>query len=232
MIGDRRVLAVIPARGGSKGIPRKNIAPLCDRPLIAWTIDAAAGSRYVDRAVVSSEEPEIIAVSRARGGDVPFVRPAGLARDDTPGMAPLLHAADQLPGYDLLVCLQPTSPCRTSADIDACIERAVEAGAPCVTVCESPKSPWWMFTLGDGGRLSPLMAGPAPLRRQESPPTYVLNGAVYVAELELLRARGSYLVEETTAVVMPHDRSVDIDTPLDLAIAEWWLCARTNGEER
>ena len=130
MIDGRSVLAIIPARGGSKGVPRKNIRPLGGKPLIAWTIEAAHRSAWIDRLILSSEDQEIIDTACAWGCDVPFVRPAELARDCTPGIDPVLHALKQLPSFDLVVLLQPTSPLRSAADIDRCIERCQRGGAP------------------------------------------------------------------------------------------------------
>ena len=222
MIQDEKVLALITARGGSKGVPRKNVAPLCGQPLIAWTVQAALGSAHVDRVVLSSDDEEIIATAREWGCDVPFVRPAPLAADDTPGIAPVLHALDEVgEGFDWVVLLQPTSPLRAAADVDACIEAAASAGAPaCVSVTLVPESPWWMFTLGDDGRMTPLLDGDAEVtRRQDSPPVYALNGAVYAARIGWLREHERFVTAETVAYVMPPERSVDIDTSADLAFA-------------
>src|SRR4051794_29098155 len=114
MIASRKVLGLITARGGSKGLPRKNILLLAGKPLIAWSIAAGKASRFIDRVVLSSEDAEIIEVAKAHGCDVPFVRPSELSRDETPSLDPVLHALDQLPDFDWLVLLQPTSPLRTA----------------------------------------------------------------------------------------------------------------------
>ena len=223
MIAGKRVLAVIPARGGSKGVPGKNIRPLAGRPLIAWTIAATAHAPEIDRAVVSSEDAAIMETARQWGGDAPFMRPAELARDDTPGIAPVLHALDALPeSYDYVVLLQPTSPLRTGADISAALALCLEQNAPaCVSVSAPHHAPWWMFSLSDTRRLQPLFPKDAlPSRRQDMPEVYALNGAVYVAEVEWLRETRSFLTPETAAYVMPPGRSLDIDTELDFRIAE------------
>src|SRR5689334_1892292 len=188
MIRGARILAVIPARGGSKGVPRKNVRDVAGRPLIGWTIAAARGSRYIDRVIVSSDDTEIIEVARREGCEVPFVRPGQLARDETPGIDPVLHALKELPGYEYVVLLQPTSPLRTCTDIDGCIERCVASGADgCVSVSEPDKSPYWMYTLAPDAKLKPLLdrAGQTH-RRQDLPRVYALNGAVYVARCETL----------------------------------------------
>lgn len=222
MIAGKTVLAVIPARGGSKGVPRKNIRDLGGKPLIAWTIEAARGSRYIDRLVLSSEDAEIIKVAREWGCDVPFVRPDELAQDDTPGIEPVMHALSCLPGYDYVVLLQPTSPLRTHKDIDSCIEACVSSAADaCVSVTEPDKSPYWMYTVDTRGKMSPLIkTGESILRRQDLPKAYALNGAVYVAATAPLAGSRSFLTENTVAYTMPKLSSIDIDTEADLFIAE------------
>ena len=224
MIGEKRVLAIIPARGGSKGVPRKNIRDVAGKPLIAWTIDAAKKSRYVDRVVVSTDDPEIAEVATRYGGEVPFLRPAELARDDTPGIAPVLHAVEAVtPAYEIVVLLQPTSPLRSAADIDSAIRTMVDGGAQaCVSVVEPDKSPYWMYSRDCAGRMKPLLEGEYACR-QEIPAVYALNGAVYVAERRWLVEKRGFMGEETLAYVMPKERSVDIDTELDLFIANQLL---------
>jgi CMP-N,N'-diacetyllegionaminic acid synthase len=221
LIRDRTVLAIVPARGGSKGVPGKNICEVGGRPLLAWTLDAAAASEYVDRTILSSEDAAIIAVARELGCDVPFVRPDELAADETPGIAPVLHALDTVgERFDYVVLLQPTSPLRTARDIDGAIEECVRRSAPaCVSVTEAAQSPSWMYSLDEGFRLHALMEGDVPSSRQESPAAYVLNGAVYVAECDWLRGAGTFLSGETVAYVMSRERSLDIDTPFDLRVA-------------
>lgn len=220
-----RILALIPARGGSKGLPGKNIRPLHGKPLIGWSIEAAKASRYVTRVVVSSDDESILAVARACGAEIPFVRPQALARDDTPGIDVVLHALDILPGFDWVVLLQPTSPLRTVGDIDAAIEHCLAGGAPaCVSVCEASASPWWMFSLNNNGRMhSFLPPEQRPARRQDIPTLYALNGAIYVARVDWLLQTRSFLTEETLAHVMPPERSVDIDTAFDFRLAECLL---------
>lgn len=227
MIGTKRVLAVIPARGGSKGVPRKNIRDLAGKPLIAWSIEAAKQSGYIDRVILSSEDDEIIQTAAAWGCDVPFVRPAHLAADDTPGIDPILHALEQQPEYDYVVLLQPTSPLRTAEDIDATIEQLLSAQAPCcVTVTEPSKSPYWMYTLQEDNRMQPLIQQDLVTRRQDLPKAFALNGAVYVADTKWLQQTRSFLAAGTVAHIMPSDRSFDIDTELDLFLADALLKKR------
>jgi CMP-N,N'-diacetyllegionaminic acid synthase len=223
MIAGKRVLAIIPARGGSKGVPRKNVRLLADKPLIAWSIACAEQSIYIDRCIISTDDEEIADVSRAWGGEVPFLRPPELAQDDTPGIAPVLHAIAEVTGYDYIVLLQPTSPLRSSADIDGCIEALLEKGAPsCVSVSLTDKSPLWMYTLDRAGEMIPIMEVEDRAKpRQQLPPIYVLNGAVYVAERQWLEDRNGFLGNETVAYVMPQERSLDIDTIEDFMRAEY-----------
>ncbi len=217
MIGAERVLAVIPARGGSKGVPRKNIREVRGKPLIAWTIAAARRSKYLDRIVVSTDSDEIAEAARVYGAEVPFMRPAHLAADDTPGIAPLLHALDQLPGYGWVVLLQPTSPLRRSGDIDACLDICKQRNAPACVTMTMASPPELMFRIDQAGTVSPVLGwGGVATRRQDLRNAYVLNGAVYAARSHWLRSTGGFLNEETVAYVMPQERSLDIDTEFDL----------------
>lgn len=227
MIDGKRVLGIIPARGGSKGVPGKNVRVVGNKPLIVWTIEAALAASHVDRVIVSSDDDAIIAVARSAGADVPFRRPGHLATDSASSIDVILHALDELPGYDLVVLLQPTSPLRVAADIDGAIESCVRAGAPaCVSVSEAEQSPYWMFQLEAGNRLRPLLGEiHTASRRQELPQVYMLNGAIYVADCGWLRQTRAFLTLDTIAYLMPCDRSVDIDTPADLAAAEAALAA-------
>lgn len=230
MIAGLKLLAIIPARGGSKGLPRKNVLPVAGKPLIAWTIAAARASRYIDRVIVSSDDDEIIGTARALGCEAPFVRPAELARDDTPGIAPVLHALSVLPGYDVVVLLQPTSPLRTVRDVDSCVEQLVETGAPsCVSVCEAECHPYLAYEKGADGSLQSFIAerAIANMRRQDFPPAWRLNGAVYAARVDWLKQAGTFVAAGTIGYAMPVDRSLDIDTREDLEKAHVELGAIT-----
>lgn len=222
MINEKTVLAIIPARGGSKGVPRKNIKNLLEKPLIAWTIEEAKRSKYIDRLILSSEDEEIISVAKTWDCEVPFKRPIELAQDETPGIDPVLHAIKMLPGYDYVILLQATSPLRKATDIDGAIELCEEKGAnACVSVTESQKSPYWFYQVDTLNRLKPVLReGRQVNRRQDSPKIFFLNGAVYVARCRWLTKNHTFLTEETVAYIMPHERSVDIDTELDFVIAK------------
>lgn len=222
MIQGKSILAIIPARGGSKGIPRKNIRMLAGKPLIAWTIEEAKKSKYIDRLILSSEDEEIIKVAKEWGCEVPFVRPAELAKDDTPGIEPVLHAISMLPGYDYVVLLQPTSPLRLVDDIDGCIETCLSANAPsCVSVTEVNQHPYLMYKIDKTGYLAPFRDQKNEIhRRQDLPAVYILNGAAYVAASTWVQQSRSFLRPDTKAYVMPKGRSQDIDDSIDLQIAE------------
>lgn len=216
--------ALIPARGGSKGIPRKNIRPIAGKPLIAWTIEAALCSTRVAEVIVSTDDEEIAAVARAHGALVPFMRPASLAQDQSPSIDPVLHALDQLPQHQAVLLLQPTSPLRRTADIDACLDLAATRGWPSVvSVVEADSHPFWTYRLGDQAALLPFADGPAATRRQDLPGAYALNGAMYFADAAWLRRTGALVHADTHALVMAREHSVDIDTPLDWRIAEMLL---------
>jgi len=225
MIGDSTALGVIAARGGSKGLPRKNVLPLAGRPMIAWSVAAGQESRHLDRLILSSDDREIIDTARAAGCEAPFVRPRELAGDDISVVPALVHALDALgESYDFIVLLQATSPLRRGADIDACLELAADTGAPAVIAVTRPaKSPYWMVKLDNESRMQRVVEPPAENRahaRQLLPDVYVPNGAVYVARTGWLRETGTFVSPDTRAYVMPQERSVDIDTRIDFLLAE------------
>lgn len=216
--------ALVPARGGSKGIPRKNLKLIAGKPLIAWTIEAALRSRTLDAVVVSTEDEEIAEVALHWGAQVSFLRPPELAQDDTPGIDPVLHALGRLPEFGTVILLQPTSPLRTTEDIDACISLAQDMHASSVvSVSESERHPYWMYRLDADQRLKSLMDVPPISRRQELPPVYAINGALYYARTDWLKQHRTFVTTETVAYVMPEERSVDLDTLRDWKLAELLL---------
>lgn len=229
MIEDKKLLAIIPARGGSKGIPKKNIKILAGKPLIAWTIEEAKKSQYIDRLILSSDDTEIIHTAKQYDCDVPYIRPSELAQDDTPGIDPVLHALNTLPEkYAYVVVLQPTSPLRTVEDIDGCIEYCINKNAnACVSVSEPAKSPYWSFSISDSGTLVPLIdtGGIIPCR-QDLPKVYALNGAVYVARVSWLKDNKTFITRETIGYVMNKERSFDIDDEVDFRIVEYLITSQ------
>ena len=225
-----KILAIIPARGGSKGIPRKNIKPLAGKPLIAWTIEVAFKAQGIDRVIVSTEDKEIALVAKKFGAEVPFMRPLTLAQDDTPGIAPVLHAIERLPDYDWVLLLQPTSPLRSVEDIEGIIQFCRDEAAPsAVTVTQVSKHPFWMYQRDDQHRLQPLIPNRTEItRRQDLPSAYALNGALYFARTDWLIQNQGFIGSETLGYVMPEERSVDLDTPQDWRWVEF-LIEQANG---
>lgn len=215
-----KVLALIPARGGSKGLPRKNVLVAGGRPLIGWTVAAAQSSAAVGHTILSSDDDEIMAAARASGCSVPFRRPAELASDTASTMDVVFHALDQFPQYEYLVLLQPTSPLRSAADIDAAFALMQQQRAPsCVSVCEVEQSPYWMYRVGVDERLSAVLQAPEGVsRRQDLPPVYTLNGAIYIARTDWLRRTRSFVGADTVGYRMPRERSIDIDTAQDFEL--------------
>jgi N-acylneuraminate cytidylyltransferase len=223
MINGKSVFAVIPARGGSKGLFRKNIAEVGGRPMIAWSIMAAQGSKYIDRTVLSSDDENIIAAAKDFGGDTPFIRPAELATDTSNTADTLIHALDQMTkAYDYLVLLQPTSPLRITGDIDGAIKKCHYKGAlACVSGCEPSKSPYWMYHLDKDQKMSSVISSEhITKQRQGLPKVFAPNGAVFVAQVSWFRKSLTFYGPDTIAYIMPTERSVDVDTILDLTLVQ------------
>lgn len=228
MLDNKRILALIPARGGSKGLPRKNIRNLFGKPLIAWTIQAAIESGAVDKVLVSTDDREIADLARSFGADAPFLRPAELATDKARGIDVVFHAEEWLKAqgmdYDLVLLLQPTSPLRTRGDIRAALELFLQkkTGAV-VSVCECEHSPLWANTIGSDLSMKGFLQQGVRTNRQEITTFYRLNGAIYIAGWIYLRQNDGFFGDETYAYIMPAERSVDIDTELDLKFAQFLL---------
>jgi len=229
------VLALIPARGGSKGLARKNIRSLAGRPLIAWTIEAAQCARGLERIVVSTDDSEIAEVARACGADVPFLRPAELAADDSALIPVLLHALDWLERHrrfrpQYVVLLQPTSPLRSASDIDSAIELAFDKDAhSVVSVCPAKCHPYWAKRVADDGRLEHLLPDAEKYlsrQRQALVPAYRPNGALYLVRHDVLREQRTFYTNRSYAYVMPEERSLDIDTAWDFHLAQLILAER------
>lgn len=223
-----RVLGLIPARGGSKGVPRKNVRLLGGKPLIEYTVEAALRASRVDRVLVSTEDPEIASVARSLGAEVPFVRPASLAQDDTPMLRVITHATEAViaEGWvpDVVCLLQPTFPFRRPEEIDACIELLEAQAADCViTVHRAPAhlNPHWVyFERSDGSlQLSTGESEPIP-HRQALPPAFYRSGAVYVTRTATITKHGSLYGDRVVGYETPAESSCNIDTMDDWARAE------------
>jgi CMP-N-acetylneuraminic acid synthetase len=224
-------LAVIPARGGSKSLPRKNLLTLGRLSLIGHALASAREAKRITRTLVSTDDPEIAAEARRHGGEVPFVRPADLASDEA-GMIPVLqHAVRWLEAAgttpDLVVLLQPTSPFRTGADIDATIDKVTSTGADSAqTLVPAGYHPFFMSTLEDD-RVRPLFpqhAG-AYSRRQDPPAVYQPSGSVYVTRRRVLMDEHRILGDDNRGLVMGYEASVKIDTAWEFRLAEVVLAA-------
>lgn len=221
MYRQKKILAMIPARGGSKEIPGKNLCHVGGLSLLARAIRSAKQSRHIDRLIVSSDDDEILNEARIHECEVPFIRPAELAQDATPGVDPVLHAIETLPGYDYVVLLQPTSPFRAASDIDAAIEHCVDSDAPfCVSVSEAKHHPQWCFHVDESTHLHPVLPEASAVPRQALNRVVALNGAVYVANTQALLHHKTFLTEQTVVSDMPIERSLDIDSPYDLWVAQ------------
>ena len=223
MFDGKKILAIVPARGGSKGVPRKNIKELAGKPLIAYTIEQANKSKYIDCCVVSTEDEEIKSVAESCGGYVPFMRPKELAADDTPSIDPVLHVISRLPEYDYMILLQVTSPLRSAEDIDGCIEFSfARLARSCVSVTEARTNPYWTYTLDEDMLMTPLLKldYAKTYQRQKLPKVYELNGACYFFERQFILEEKKFISDGTLGYVMPASRSYDIDTLEDFIIVE------------
>jgi CMP-N-acetylneuraminic acid synthetase len=227
------VLGLVMARGGSKGIPRKNIRLLAGKPLLHYTAEAALRSQRLSAVILSTEDAEIAAIGRQCGLEVPFMRPAALAADDTPGFDVVRHAVTSLEAqgrrFDAVCILQPTSPLRRPEDIDACIELLDREEADAVvTALRVPDehNPHWVFFAGADGSLH-LSTGETSIiaRRQELPPAYHREGSVYVARRDTIMVAGNLYGTRLIAYVIDARRSVNLDDLEDWQRAEEMLAA-------
>jgi N-acylneuraminate cytidylyltransferase/CMP-N,N'-diacetyllegionaminic acid synthase len=217
------VIAIIPARGGSRRVPRKNLRLVGGRPLIAWTIEAAKTARSVDRVVVTTDDREIADVSKREGAEVPFIRPAALSTDTATSVDVVAHALGELgvnPTSDsLFVLLQPTSPLRTGADIDAAAA-LLSTGDAVVSVTPVAHPVQWLRTIGTDGFLQPWLESD-----KTREPLYELNGAIYLMSSRDFHRERQFLPPRTAPYVMPRERSIDIDTEFDLHLCDLILSA-------
>ena len=222
------MIVFIPARGGSKGVPGKNIKPLCGKPLIAYTIEACKNAKHIDRVIVTTDDEDIARVAREYGAEVPFMRPEYLASDTASAVDVYIHAAefvmeetgDKLDKF--MVCL-PTVPCRDSHHIDEAIEQFQEQGATTlISFTEAEVPPGWYHVVDENGRVKNAgfgAAGSNIANRQTNATFYIPNGAIYILDYQLLKENRTYYCDNTTTYVMSREDSVDIDYPIDFEIA-------------
>lgn len=220
------ILGIIPARGGSKGVTRKNVRPLGGHPLLCYTIAAAQSSRWLTRVVVSTEDEEIANVAAQAGCEV-VSRPPELARDDSPTLPAAQHAVRAVEAasgreLDHVVILQATTPFRNAADIDACLEKLVSTGADCVvSVRQAHEVHAAKLKKMEGDLLLPyLIEEVEGVRRQDLPPCYLRNGGIYATRRDVLMKQNSIFGSDVRACVMPDERSVDINSEVDFLLAE------------
>lgn len=217
MIDNKKIIAVIPARQGSKRLPNKNILELKGKPLITWSIEAGLGSKYIDKVIVSTDSKEIAKISLKAGAEVPFIRPDELATDTATSYDVVKHAVDHYNnGFDLVLLLQPTSPLRNSKDIDDALELFIQKKADAIiSVCEVEHSPSLCNTLPQDHSLKGF------LRSQDLSKHYRINGGIYIVSIDkFLKEKTFFISERIYAYVMPQTRSVDIDTELDFKTAK------------
>jgi CMP-N,N'-diacetyllegionaminic acid synthase len=225
-----RILATICARGGSKGVPNKNIRLLNGKPLIAYTIECAKKYTKFDRIIVSTDSPKIAEIAKQYGADVPFLRPKELATDTSPKIPVLQHAVRYLEqeendSYDLIVDLDPTSPLRKVEDIENCVNKMLENNPNVVfSVTPAHKNPYFNMVEEKDGKvyLCKKLDGPIT-RRQDAPTVYAMNASIYVFKKDFLLNTDTVFSDNTMAVVMPEERSIDIDRPIDFEFVEFLM---------
>jgi CMP-N,N'-diacetyllegionaminic acid synthase len=223
-----KVLFLIPARGGSKGLPGKNKILFGGKPLLAWSIEAAQNSMVKGDVIVSTDDEEIAALAKEFGAEIPFMRPKHLSTDDASAMHVIFHVLDEQEKrgfqYDVVVLLQPTSPLRSSADIQngiSLISDHIDAVVG-VSVCEH--HPFWTNTLPENNMMGSFLRDEVKdKQRQQLPVYYQINGALYIGKVDYIRENKVFPGEKTKAYIMPAERSVDIDTEKDLALALYYL---------
>lgn len=226
------VVGFVFARGGSKGVPRKNLRLLAGKPLIAYSIEAALASRSVQRVVISTEDEEIAEVARRFGGETPFLRPCELATDSAPEWLAWQHAIRSVEGgagaekIDVFVSIPPTAPLRSPGDIDACVDLLTASGADVVvTVAEAHRNPYFNMVVLDESQKARIVAtdGRKPCRRQDAPRVYDMTTVAYAARPDYVLSVDGLFNGDVRAVVVPPERAIDIDTELDMAFAEFLL---------
>jgi CMP-N,N'-diacetyllegionaminic acid synthase len=232
MYRERVVVCVIPARGGSKGLPGKNIKMLCGKPLIAHTIEQAKQSHCIDRVIVSTEDDAIAQIALEYGAEVPFMRPTALAGDSSSTVEVLLHAihwlehTDSYP-FDILVLLHVTTPLRSVDDIDRSIALLVEDKAEnVISVAEAHRNPYFNMVEINSDGYAALAKQGSFTTRQAAPVIYDMNSSIYVWWKELLKEKKKIFLDKTRIYVMPKERSIDIDDPIDFKIAEMMMTER------
>lgn len=226
-MGKYKILAIIPARAGSKGLPKKNSMVLNGKPLISWTIDAALDSSVFSQVVVSTDCPKLAEIANQCGANVPFLRPASLSTDSALTSDVIIHALEHFKcrgsEFDIVVLLQPTSPLRTSDDILRALEYFVtqKDKSSLVSVCEAPSKIGWLLSEADNGRIRFCFeVSPINLSRQNLPRYFLPNGAIFISWVRSFFKEQTFYTENSVKFLMPAERSIDIDTQEDFVEAE------------
>lgn len=225
MYKGKRILAMIPARGGSKGIKGKNIKLLCGKPLLAYSIEVALQCSYIDYVLVSTDSEEIAKCGKDYGAKVPFLRPAEYATDEAKTIDVLLHGIETLrqtgEEFDYLMLLQPTQPFRTSKQLTEAIEMIVDRElSSLVSVCPVEEHPILMRTLGETGELKTILSCGSTVRRQDFPAVYKVNGSIYINQIDEKLNKDTSLNDNQYPYFMTREDSIDIDTIEDFFAAE------------
>ena len=215
-------IALIPARGGSKGIPRKNIKLFNSKPLIYWSIKAAFESDFIDRVIVSTEDEEIAEIAESFSAEVPFLRPKELSCDESSGMEPVIHALEELPEVNDLLLLQPTSPLRKALHIDEIFKLRKKFNSDSAVSISLSKRPI-IYKLNQDFKIKLFSDNLKPLPRQKLSHLYSLNGALYLSSRESILLNESFITNSTIGYIMSEESSIDIDTHLDWEIAEFLM---------
>ncbi len=222
------MIAIIPARGGSKGLPGKNIKPLLGKPLIAYTIEAALKSKHISRVIVSTEDEEIAKVAEFYGAEIPFMRPHELATDESSSIDVLLYTINRLNEnsqvkHTEIIVLQPTSPLRTHTHIDEAIQLFFDRNAEAVlSFCKERHPIFWNKFITDDGKFESIFSEDFLMNRQMIKPTYYPNGAIYVLNEKLLKQR-TYYTDKSYVYLMDSENSIDIDTQEDFNLASYFM---------
>ncbi|TOK78025.1 acylneuraminate cytidylyltransferase family protein [Vibrio parahaemolyticus] len=230
MIGKQKVIAIIPARGGSKRLPRKNVLNLAGKPLISWTIDAAKECKYIDEILVSTDDREISNIALQHGVHMPELRPSHLSSDSATTESLLLYCLEQYEiDANIIVLLQPTSPLRSALDIEKSLEYYIEKSAKSVvTVTQCEHSPLWANILPEDFNMGRFIPEKNTKRSQELPVFYRLNGAIYIFDIDTFKVCGMKYSKDSYAYLMDNESSIDIDTELDFKFADFLLNERVS----
>jgi CMP-N-acetylneuraminic acid synthetase len=220
---EHKIFAIIPARGGSKGLIGKNIKPLNGKPLICHTIGEALESKNLDKVFVSTDAPSIAKISKKCGAEI-IDRPDELARDESPTIDAIFHAIDNIKNAsdkDIIILLQPTSPLKNATDIDAALDTFMKTDCDSViSMCKVEHSPYWCFRY-EGDKFKPLFGNKGlKMRRQELPDVYRPNGAIYITTIKNLYKNNGFYCDKIVPYIMPPERSIDIDEEIDFKLVE------------